>query len=209
MLIAPSILTADFTKLESEIKKISDADFIHLDIMDGHFVPNISFGPHISRMISHQTKVGLDIHLMVTDPLFWIEQFAFETTKYITIHEEANQVLETIKKIKSLGIKVGISIKPGTSVYKIVPLLKDVDLVLVMTVEPGFGGQSFMENMMVKVKELVKLRSEKHLNYIIEVDGGVNDKTIDICKSSGVDMAVAGSFVFNHQNPNEAIKSLK
>jgi ribulose-phosphate 3-epimerase len=209
MLVAPSILTADFTKLKEEINKIDKADFIHLDVMDGHFVPNISFGPHISRTISHMTHLDLDIHLMVTDPLFWIEQFSFLNTRYITIHEEANQVLESIKKIKSQGIKVGISIKPGTSVFSIVPLLKDVDLVLVMTVEPGFGGQSFMENMMVKVKELVKLREDKGLHYLIEVDGGISDKTIDICKKSGVDVVVAGSYVFNHKNPNQAIESLK
>ena len=209
MLVAPSILTADFTNLASEIDKISTADYIHLDIMDGHFVPNISFGPHISRKISKLSKIDLDVHLMVTDPLFWIEQFAFSNTRYITIHEEANQVSETIKKIKEQGIKVGISIKPNTSVYRIVPLLKEVDLVLVMTVEPGFGGQSFMENMMVKVKELVKLRNEKKLNYIIEVDGGISDKTIDLCKSSGVDMVVAGSYVFNHEDAKKAIESLK
>ncbi len=209
MLVAPSILTADFTNLASEIDKISTADYIHLDIMDGHFVPNISFGPHISRKISKLSKIDLDVHLMVTDPLFWIEQFAFSSTRYITIHEEANQVSETIKKIKEQGIKVGISIKPNTSVYRIVPLLKEVDLVLVMTVEPGFGGQSFMENMMVKVKELVKLRNEKKLNYIIEVDGGISDKTIDLCKSSGVDMVVAGSYVFNHEDAKKAIESLK
>ncbi len=209
MLVAPSILTADFAKLESEIKKISQSDYIHLDVMDGHFVPNISFGPHISRVISHTTRIGLDIHLMVTDPYPWIEQFVFDTTKYITIHYEANDVVNTIKKIKEKDIKVGISIKPKTPVFDIVPLLKDVDLVLVMTVEPGFGGQSFMASMMEKVKELVKLREEKKLDFIIEVDGGISDQTIDVCRVSGVDMVVAGSYVFNHKDPEEAIRSLK
>ncbi|MCD4826812.1 MAG: ribulose-phosphate 3-epimerase [Acholeplasmataceae bacterium] len=209
MLIAPSILTANFAKLEEELIKIETADKIHLDVMDGHFVPNISFGPHIARSISKVSKLPLDIHLMVTDPLFWIDQFVFSNTEYLTIHVEANDVKETIKKIKQANVKVGISLKPKTKVYDIIPYLSQCDLVLVMTVEPGFGGQSFMTEMMDKVVELVKLREEKGLDFLIEVDGGISDQTIDICKKSGVDMAVAGSYIFNHKDPIEAIKSLK
>ena len=209
MLIAPSILTANFARLEEELIKIESADYMHLDVMDGHFVPNISFGPHITKSISKASKKPLDIHLMVTDPLFWIDQFSFPNTAYITVHQEAHNFVEAMKKIKENNIKVGLSIKPNTKVYDIIPYLRDVDLVLVMTVEPGFGGQSFMSEMMEKVKELVKIRSEKKLNFLIEVDGGVSNQTIEICKKSGVDMAVAGSYVFNHKNPEEAIESLK
>jgi ribulose-phosphate 3-epimerase len=209
MLIAPSILTANFATLEEELVKIESADKIHLDVMDGHFVPNISFGPHIARSISKVSKLQLDIHLMVTDPLFWIDQFVFPNTEYITVHIEANHTEETIKKIKQANVKVGLSLKPKTKVYDIIPYLKDCDLVLVMTVEPGFGGQSFMEDMMDKVVELVKIRKEKKLDFLIEVDGGISDKTIEICKKSGVDMAVAGSYVFNHKDPKAAINSLK
>ena len=209
MLVAPSILTANFTRLHEDIDKIQTADYIHLDIMDGHFVPNISFGPHISRNINHITNIPLDVHLMVTDPLYWVDQFALEKVEFITIHIEANDTEETLKKIKEKGIKTGISIKPNTKVYDIVPFLNDIDLVLVMTVEPGFGGQSFMEDMMDKVKELVELRKQKKLHFIIEVDGGISDQTIDVCKNSGVDMVVAGSYVFNHKSPKEAIENLK
>jgi len=209
MLVAPSILTANFTRLHEDIDKIQTADYIHLDIMDGHFVPNISFGPHISRNINHITNIPLDVHLMVTDPLYWVDQFALEKVEFITIHIEANDTEETLKKIKEKGIKTGISIKPNTKVYDIVPFLNDIDLVLVMTVEPGFGGQSFMEDMMDKVKELVELRKQKKLHFIIEVDGGISNQTIDVCKNSGVDMVVAGSYVFNHKSPKEAIENLK
>jgi ribulose-phosphate 3-epimerase len=209
MLVAPSILTANFTKLNEEIDKIQTADYVHLDIMDGHFVPNISFGPHITRSINHLSHIPLDVHLMVTDPLYWIDQFALDKTEYITIHVEANDAEEALKKIRDKGIKTGISIKPNTKVYDIVPFLNDIDLVLVMTVEPGFGGQSFMADMMDKVKELVELRKQKKLHFIIEVDGGISNQTIDICKDSGVDMVVAGSYVFNHKSPKEAIESLK
>lgn len=209
MLVAPSILTANFAEIKEELIKIETADKIHLDVMDGHFVPNISFGPHIAKNIAKASKLPLDIHLMVTDPLFWIDQFVFKTTEYITIHVEAKKPAETIKKIKKANIKAGISLKPATPVYDIIPFLKDVDLVLVMTVEPGFGGQSFKTEMMDKVKELVELRKAKGLDFIIQVDGGVSDKTIDLCKASGVDMVVAGSYVFNHANSEQAIRSLK
>ncbi len=209
MLVAPSILTANFAKLNEELIKIESADKIHLDVMDGHFVPNISFGPHISRTIAKVSKLPLDIHLMVSDPLFWIDQFVFENTEFLTIHVEAKKPHEAIKKIKEAHIKAGISIKPKTPVYDIIPFLNDVELVLVMTVEPGFGGQSFKADMMEKVIELVKLRKEKNLNFLIEVDGGISDQTIEVCRQSGVDMVVAGSYVFNHPNPALAIQTLK
>lgn len=209
MIIAPSILTADFTALDQELKKIETADYVHIDIMDGHFVPNISFGPSITNQINKISNLKLDVHLMVTHPLFWIEKFNFSQVEFITIHVESTDYEKAIDSIKSTGKKAGISIKPGTQVESIKNILNQVDLVLVMTVEPGFGGQSFMPEMMRKVKELVLLRKAHDLNFMIEVDGGVSDKTIDICKLAGVDMAVAGSFVFNHQNPKKAIEVLK
>ncbi len=209
MIIAPSVLTADFTKLASEIEKINTADYIHIDIMDGHFVPNISFGPAITKTINDMSKLPLDVHLMVTDPLKWIDLFSLSNVEFITVHVESKEYLEAINKIRNNGKKVGISIKPHTPVDEIIEILNQIDLVLVMTVEPGFGGQSFMVDMMDKVRSLVNIRSKENLNFVIEVDGGVNKDTIKTCQQAGVDMAVAGSYVFNHENTKEAIKSLK
>lgn len=209
MKIAPSVLTADFTDLENELKSIKTADYLHLDIMDGHFVPNISFGPAISKMISKKTNLPLDIHLMVTNPYQWIDAFTFKNTKYITIHVESNDVRKTMDKIKSNHIKLGLSVKPKTKVDELLPYISEVDLVLVMTVEPGFGGQSFMHNMMDKVKELVEIRKKFNLSFEIEVDGGINDQTIEIARLSGVDVCVAGSYLFNLKDRKKGILSLK
>lgn len=209
MKIAPSVLTADFTDLENELKSIKTADYLHLDIMDGHFVPNISFGPAISKMISKKTNLPLDIHLMVTNPYQWIDAFTFKNTKYITIHVESNDVRKTMDKIKSNHIKLGLSVKPKTKVDELLPYISEVDLVLVMTVEPGFGGQSFMHDMMDKVKELVEIRKKFNLSFEIEVDGGINDQTIEIARLSGVDVCVAGSYLFNLKDRQKGILSLK
>jgi len=209
MKIAPSVLTADFTDLKNELKSIETADYLHLDIMDGHFVPNISFGPAISKMISQKTNLPLDIHLMVTDPYQWIDGFTFKNTKYITIHVESNDVRKTMDKIKSNQVKLGLSVKPKTSIDELMPFIHEVDLVLVMTVEPGFGGQSFMHDMMDKVKELVEIRKKYNLSYEIEVDGGISDQTIEIARLSGVDVCVAGSYLFNLKDRKKGILSLK
>jgi ribulose-phosphate 3-epimerase len=209
MKIAPSVLTADFTDLENELKSIETADYLHLDIMDGHFVPNISFGPAISKMISQKTNLPLDIHLMVTDPYQWIDGFTFKNTKYITIHVESNDVRKTMDKIKSNHVKLGLSVKPKTSIDELMPFIHEVDLVLVMTVEPGFGGQSFMHDMMDKVKELVEIRKKYNLSFEIEVDGGISDQTIEIARLSGVDVCVAGSYLFNLKDRKKGILSLK
>lgn len=209
MLVAPSILTADFSNLKEELKSINNADYIHLDIMDGHFVPNISFGPYISSKIRKVTNIPFDTHLMVSNPLDWIEKFAIDNTHYITVHYESNKYLEAIDKIKGLNIKAGLSIKPKTNVSEIKHLLPKIDLVLVMSVEPGFGGQKFMPNAINKIKELVQLRKEMNLNFIIEVDGGINADTIGSVKEAGVDMIVAGSYIFNQKNRKAIIKQLK
>jgi ribulose-phosphate 3-epimerase len=209
MKIAPSVLTADFTDLENELKSIETADYLHLDIMDGHFVPNISFGPAISKMISQKTNLPLDIHLMVTDPYQWIDGFTYKNTKYITIHVESNDVRKTMDKIKSNHVKLGLSVKPKTSIDELMPFIHEVDLVLVMTVEPGFGGQSFMHDMMDKVKELVEIRKKYNLSFEIEVDGGISDQTIEIARLSGVDVCVAGSYLFNLKDRKKGILSLK
>lgn len=209
MKIAPSVLTADFSNLKQELKSIENADYLHLDIMDGHFVKNISFGPAITEAISKSTNLPLDIHLMVTDPIRWIEPFSKSHPQFITIHIEANDVEQTLKHIRDHQIQAGISIKPNTEVEAILPYLDQVGLVLVMTVEPGFGGQSFMIHMLDKVRKLVKVRKQKNLDFQIEVDGGINLETIKLCKESGVDIAVAGSFLFNMNDRQKGIESLK
>jgi len=209
MKIAPSILTADFSNLEPELKSIQDADFLHLDIMDGHFVPNISFGPAISLQIAKKTNLPLDIHLMVTDPLRWISEFAKSKPEILTIHIEANNVKEAISEIKKHDIGLGLSVKPNTKIETLFPYLDEAKLVLIMTVEPGFGGQSFMSPMMDKVKELVRVRKERNLRFLIEVDGGINDETIGQCKEAGVDVVVAGSYLFNMTDRKKGIESLK
>jgi ribulose-phosphate 3-epimerase len=209
MKIAPSVLTADFTNLKNELDSIENADLIHLDIMDGHFVPNISFGPLIAKQIEKETHLPLDIHLMVTDPIKWIDDFSFSQTKYITIHAEANQVSESISLIRKNHIGVGLSIKPKTPIRALIPYINEVNLILIMTVEPGFGGQTFMFEMLDKVKELVKIRKENKLNFLIEVDGGINLDTIMYCKESLVDISVVGSYIFNQENRKKAIEDLR
>jgi len=209
MKIAASILNANFSNLESEIKKIQTCEYIHLDIMDGHFVPNISFGPSISKVVSKISNMPLDVHLMVTDPYNWITKFIYPTTEFITVHYESNNYLEALKFLKENNIKVGISIKPKTTVSEITHLLSIVDLVLVMTVEPGFGGQSFSNDAALKIKELFEHRKDKNLGYLIQVDGGINLETAKIAKEYGTDIIVVGSYLFNSQDTIEKIKELK
>ncbi|MFP4187353.1 MAG: ribulose-phosphate 3-epimerase [Acholeplasmataceae bacterium] len=209
MKVAPSVLTADFGQLTQELRTIETADYIHLDIMDGHFVPNISFGPAIARTIGTKTPLPLDVHLMVTDPGRWIDDFAFDNTRFITVHIEAEGVKESFERIRKRKIGVGLSVKPKTDVTSIVPLLPEVDLVLVMTVEPGFGGQSFMPDMVEKIRSLKRIREEEDLSFLIEVDGGIDDSNIDLLEEAGVDIVVAGSYVFNSKDRASAIGSLK
>lgn len=209
MKIAPSVLTADFTKLKNELDSINKSDLIHIDIMDGNFVPNISFGPAITKQIANNTNIDLDVHLMVTNPVQWIDDFSLEQVKYITVHYESDNFEEALDKIKKNNKLVGITIKPSTNVDSIKKYLPNVDLVLIMSVEPGFGGQKFMPEMLEKVKELVTLRKENNYKYEIEIDGGINNETIKLAKEAGVDIFVVGSYVFNQSDRNGTIEALK
>lgn len=210
MIISPSILSADFKKLESSISEVKNAPFLHIDIMDGVFVPNISFGPMVQAQIRPSFKEQVfDTHLMIEHPQNYIEAFAKAGSDYITFHIEADcDAKEVIDKIHSLNIKAGLSIKPGTSVDVIKPYLPYLDMVLVMSVEPGFGGQSFMDNSIPKISELKRLREENDYNYLISVDGGINDKTIKLVANAGVDVAVIGSYLFKQANKEEEIEKL-
>jgi len=210
--IAPSILSADFSKLGEEIKDVErgGADYIHVDVMDGHFVPNITIGPLIVDSIRPITKLPLDVHLMIENPDQYIEAFAKAGADYITVHFEACRHLHrTIQLIKSLGVKAGVVLNPATPVQLIEPILADLDMVLLMTVNPGFGGQKFISSVLPKIKQVKELAEQKGLNLEIEVDGGVNEETAQLCIEAGATVLVAGSAVFNQTNREEAISRLK
>ncbi len=209
MKVATSILTVNFNNLENELKKLNNSDYLHLDVMDGNFVPNISFGYPVLKNIKTVSNVPLDIHLMIQNPFDYIDDYKKLDPKYITVHVESNKPLETITKIKENNIKAGISLKPKTTLNEISEYLPIIDLVLVMTVEPGFGGQSFMEDQLEKVVMLDKLRKKHNYNYVIEIDGGVNINTIGLIKTTPVDIVVSGSYIIDHEDKEKAINSLK
>ncbi len=209
MKVATSILSVNFNNLEKELKNLSNSDYLHLDVMDGEFVPNISFGYPVLKNIPEISDVPLDVHLMIQNPLNYIEDFKKLNPKFITIHVEANNPKETIKKIKENNIKVGLSLRPKTTISMIEEYLNELDLILIMTVEPGFGGQKFMSEQLNKVKELDELRKKNNYNYLIQVDGGINAETIKEVKGTGVDIVVAGSYIIDHPNKKKAIKSLR
>lgn len=208
MKIAPSMLACDFSNMGEEIKKISDngADWVHMDVMDGIFVPNISFGAPIIKSLKPLTKLPFDVHLMIKNPLKFISQFVDAGADIITFHLESDSdAFETIKKIKSYGKKAGISIRPSTDISELKLYLNYIDLVLIMTVEPGFGGQKFMPEQMKKALYI----KQNAPNLIIEVDGGINLETMEYVKKYPVDVAVSGTCIFNSENLKETIKKLK
>jgi ribulose-phosphate 3-epimerase len=207
MKVAPSILSADFTKLEESVKRVDHATFLHVDVMDGIFVPNISFGPSIQKQIrAKYPDMVFDTHLMIIDPIKYIKEFADAGSDFITFHIEAkSDINETIDLIHSYGLKAGISIKPNTNPEVLIPYLDKLDLVLVMSVEPGFGGQKFMPNSLDKIKWLDEYKNQHNLSYIISVDGGINKDTYPLVEEAGANLAVMGSFLFKAENPNEWI----
>lgn len=206
MKISPSILASDYANLENELKKIESSDLIHIDVMDGHFVPNISIGAPVVAAAKRVCNVPFDVHLMITDPLDYIEDFAKAGADIICFHAESNSDIEkTINKIIELGKKPALAIKPGTDIDIVLPYLDKLAMVLVMTVEPGFGGQSFMESTMPKIEALRKINP--HID--IEVDGGVNAKTVKIAAKAGANVFVAGSAVFKSENPAQTIARLR
>lgn len=210
--IAPSILAADFSKLADEVREVeaAGAELIHIDVMDGHFVPNITMGPIVVEALRPVTKLPLDVHLMISNPDAYIEQFAKAGADYITVHVEACPHLHrTLQLIKSFGIKSGVVLNPHTPIETIQHVLEEVDMVLFMTVNPGFGGQKFIHSVLPKVKQLSDVIRERNLPIDIEIDGGVNEETIIPCVEAGATILVAGSAVFSAPDRAEALQRIK
>ncbi len=208
-ILSPSLLAADFTKLGQQLEQIEKggAQYIHLDVMDGMFVPNISFGIPVIQSIRKCSNLVFDVHLMIMEPERYVEAFYKAGADIINFHVEATKSPgDVLAKIKSFGVKTGITIKPNTPVSEIVPYLEQVDMVLVMTVEPGFGGQKFMAEKMEKVTELVKIREQKNLSFDIEIDGGVNMNNIKEILSTGVNVIVAGSAIFGAEDVEKSTR---
>lgn len=209
--IAPSILSADFARLGEDVKDVCSRgiDYLHIDVMDGHFVPNISFGASVMKSLNGIATVPYDVHLMIYNPDKYLEDFITDNTEYITVHYEAcDDLAATIKHIKDAGAKAGVSIKPGTDPSVLDEYLQDIDMILVMSVEPGFGGQKFMDNSVPKIAYYKAKREELGLDYMIEVDGGVGSANAHIVKDAGVDIIVAGSAVFKAADRTKEIAGI-
>lgn len=211
IIVSPSILSADFANLERDIKKVElgGADWLHVDVMDGHFVPNITIGVPVVKSIKQITNLPLDVHLMIENPQKYIKAFADAGADILTFHYEAvekDKISALIERIKAHGVKVGLSIKPKTNPEDIIEFLTELDLLLVMTVEPGFGGQKFMPDCAEKIKTIKKYAPE---NLFIQVDGGINSETAKICTEYGANSLVAGNYIYKSDNINLAINSLK
>jgi ribulose-phosphate 3-epimerase len=208
--IAPSILSADFVNLERDLDSIDSADLIHVDVMDGHFVPNLTLGIPVVRRIKEVSAVPLDVHLMIENPDHWVKQYAETGADSITFHfEAAINCTETISSIREAGAAVGLAIKPGTAVAEVIDYLPEIDMLLVMTVEPGFGGQSLIESTIAKVSEARRAVASKGLSTSIQVDGGVTPANIGRLAKSGADTFVAGTAVFSASNRNDEIRRLR
>ena len=210
--ISPSILAADFARLGEDVADICarGIDYLHIDVMDGAFVPNISFGSAVMKSLNGTATVPYDVHLMVEEPARYIKDFITDNTEFITVHEEACKDLgATIDLIHNLGVKAGVSIKPGTTPEVLDEYLPKIDMILVMSVEPGFGGQKFMDNSLPKISYYRDKREELGLSYLIEVDGGVGSANAHLVKDAGVDVIVAGSAVFKASDRSEEIKAIK
>lgn len=212
MLLAPSLLSSDFGNLQNEIEMLnsSEADYLHLDIMDGVFVPNITFGFPVIKAINAVSTIPIDAHLMIVEPQKYISQIRDCGAEITTVHVEAcTHIYRVVQLIRQAGMKVGVAINPGTPVSALEDVITDVDLVLMMSVNPGFGGQSFIKNTLPKVARLKKLITESDSHAIISVDGGINAHTGALLSQYGIDMLVAGSYVFNAPDPHHAIRTLK
>jgi len=212
MLVAPSILSADFGNLARDVKAICDAgcDLVHVDVMDGHFVPNLTIGPVVVSAVAKAATKPLDVHLMVENNTFFVDLFAPLKPGYITFHmEEEKNPHRLVQYIRELGIKPGVVLNPHTPAEAVEYLLQDLDMVLIMSVNPGFGGQKFIPNVVEKIKRLKALRDRSNPECLIEIDGGVTADNIEMLKDAGVDVCVAGSYVFKHDSYETAISNLK
>ncbi|MBI3542817.1 MAG: ribulose-phosphate 3-epimerase [Deltaproteobacteria bacterium] len=211
-LIAPSILSADFARLGDEVKAVeaAGADWIHVDVMDGHFVPNITIGPVVVESLKRVTKRPLDCHLMIENPDAYVDEFVKAGAAYVTVHQEAVYHLHrTVSRIRDLGAKAGVSINPATPVETLTDILPDVDLVLIMTVNPGFGGQKFIDSGLAKIEKLANTRRDMGLDFLIEVDGGISESTASAVSKAGCDVFVAGSAIFKAGDYAAAIQKLR
>ena len=210
--LAPSILSADFARLLEDVKKVENAgcEYLHIDVMDGHFVPNITLGPNVVKSLRKDVDMVFDAHLMIENPDQYIKEFVDAGCDIIVVHQEACRHLHrTIQNIKSYGIKAGVSLNPATPIETIKHIIRDVDMVLIMTVNPGFGGQAFIPEMMSKVERVVELREKGGYSFDIEVDGGVDNNTIAACAKAGANVFVAGSYLFKNPDLTAQVQTLR